>query len=173
LDSLAETQTQWHLTVAFEREAVAAVAASGNRSTEAMARYQLARMAKMANNFDEASREFTQAGKILGELPPSEATLVYALDALVNLAAIELQLGELRQAEARLAEVKPKIGKVANYEVALRFYQTQGELAWLQSHNDQAEQGFRAAVAIAEWGLKSLNDEARSFDLEPRDRGRV
>jgi tetratricopeptide (TPR) repeat protein len=159
LDALAEEQNQWHLALAFAQEAVHSIAATNNRSVEAMARYQQARMAKMANSLEESRREFMEAGKIFNDLPASDATQVYALDATVSLAAVELQSGQLQQAEGRLSQVRQKVRTIDNYPIALRFYQTMGELAHMQGRDEEAEQDFRAAIAIGEWGLKSLNDE--------------
>ena len=159
LDALAEEQNLRYLAVSFAREAVQAISVTDNQSVEAMARYQLARMAKMASNFEEASREFARAGTILGKLPSNDATQLYALDAAVSLADIELQRGEVAQAAARLAGVQARIATVDNYPIALRFYQTSGKLAQIRGQNNEAKQAFIAAVEIGEWGLQSLNDE--------------
>ena len=155
----AEKREQWNFALILAQEAVASIALSPQRLGEAFARHRLAKTAVQAGNTDLAIAEFDRAHNLFAALPQTEVTKNYQADGEIELARLEAERGNLEQSWARLSTARAQLPKVTRYYTALNFYKTLGELQHLKGDQTEAEKAFRAALAVTERGLASLQDE--------------
>ncbi len=151
----AEQFALWRLAVVVAREAVTAMASTGNRSSEAIARFQLARMALLAGGEQEARREFSHAEELFAALPQSAAVQTYRMQGEIGMAQLEIMRDEDARSSARLLAIRPNLAAVANYPMTLEFYQAQAEIDRRGGNTADEEKSLRAVVAIAEQVMKS------------------
>ncbi|HEX6044697.1 MAG TPA: CHAT domain-containing protein [Pyrinomonadaceae bacterium] len=164
----AEKREQWNFALILAKEAVASIALSPQRLGEAFARHRFAKNAVQAGNTDLAFTEFERARSLFAALPQTEVTKNYQADGEIELARIEAQRGNLEQSSAHLSTARAQLPKTARYFTALNFYKTLGELQHSKGDQTEAEKAFRAALAVTERGLASLQDE-REREVWVRD----
>jgi CHAT domain-containing protein len=164
----AEKREQWNLALILANEAVASIALSPQRLGEAFARHRLAKTAVQAGNTDLAIAEFDRARNLFGSLPQTEVTKNYQADGEIELAKLEAERGNVEQSWAHLSTARAQVPKATRYYTALNFYKTLGELEQLKGDQTEAEKAFRAALAVTERGLASLQDE-REREVWVRD----
>ena len=164
----AERREQWNFALILAQEAVAAIALSPQRLGEAFARHRLAKTAVQAGNTDLAIAEFDRARDLFAALPQTEVTKSYQADGEIELARLEAERGNLEQSAAHLSTARAEVPKDTRYYTALNFYKTLGELQQLKGDQTEAEKAFRAALAVTERGLASLQDE-REREVWVRD----
>jgi len=164
----AEKREQWNFALILAKEAVAAIALSPQRLGEAFARQRLAKTAVQAGNPALAIAEFDRARHLFAALPQTEATRTYQADGEIELARLEAERGNLEQSWAHLSTARAQLPKTTRYYTALNFYKTLGELQHLKGNQPEAEKAFRAALAVTELGLASLQDE-REREVWVRD----
>ena len=155
----AEKREQWNFALLLAKEAVAAIALSPQRLGEAFARHRLAKTAVQANEPALAIAEFARAHNLFAALPQTEVTKTYQADGEIELARLEAERGNLEQSSAHLSTARTQLPKSTRYHTALNFYRTLGELEYLKRNQAEAEKAFRAALAVTERGLASLQDE--------------
>lgn len=164
----AEKREQWNFALILAKEAVGSIALSPQRLGEAFARHRLAKTAVQAGNTDLAFAEFDRARSLFAALPQTEVTKDYQAEGEIALARIEAERGNLDQSGAHLSTARAQLPKTARYFTALNFYKTLGELQHLKRDQSEAEKAFRAALAVTERGLASLQDE-REREVWVRD----
>jgi tetratricopeptide (TPR) repeat protein len=159
LDGQAEDSSEWLLAMACAREAANVIDHSDNLAGRAMAHYQLARMALMANAVEDAKREFGRAESIFSQLPQTTATRLYRLDGEVSLIALQTEHKDLHKSLRELRDIEPYLKDVENYPIALRFYRTLGKIYESEQDHAQAETYLLSAARVADWGLASIQNE--------------
>lgn len=164
----AEKREQWRLALILAKEAVASIALSPQRLGEAFARHRLAEIAVKAGDTELAIAEFDRARNLFASLPQTEVTKNYQADGEIELARLEAERGNVAQSWAHLATARAQVQKATRYYTALNFYKTLGELQQLRGDWAEAEKAFRAALAVTERGLASLQDE-REREVWVRD----
>ena len=164
----AEKREQWNFALILAQEAVASIALSPQRLGEAFARHRLAKTAVQAGNTDLAVAEFDRARDLFAALPQTEVTKSYQADGEIELARLEAERGNLEQSSAHLSTARAEVPKDTRYYTALNFYKTLGELHLMKGDRTEAEKAFRAALAVTERGLASLQDE-REREVWVRD----
>ena len=164
----AEKREQWNFALILAKEAVASIALSPQRLGEAFARHRLAKSAVQTGDTDLAIAEFDRARQLFAELPQTDVTINYQADGEIELARLEAERGNLDQSWAHLSTARTQLTKTTRYYTALNFYQTLGKLQHLRGDQAQAEQAFRAVLAVTERGLASLQDE-REREVWARD----
>ena len=164
----AEKREQWNFALILAKEAVASIALSPQRLGEAFMRQRLAKTAVEAGDTTLAIAEFGRAHDLFASLPQTEVTKTYQADGEIELARLEAERGNLEQSSAHLSTARAEVPKDTRYYTALSFYKTLGELQRLQGDQTEAEKAFRAALAVTERGLASLQDE-REREVWARD----
>lgn len=166
----AEETGRWNLATALAQQEIAVIRVTPYRSLEAMARSHLAVIANLAGRTSLAEAEYERASRLFAELPPTGATRSYAAYCGLGIADLEAQHGALDRSLARLAALKPALSQVADYFVPIRYYRILATLDLRRGRYDEAEKAFRAVVAIAETGLRSLGNDRgrREWDRETR-----
>lgn len=164
----AEKREQWNFALILAKEAVASIALSPQRLGEAFARHRLAKTAIQTGDTALAIAEFDRARQLFNALPQTEVTINYQADGEIELAGIEAERGNLDQSWAHLSTARAQLPKTTRYFTALNFYKTLGELQHLKGNQPEAEKAFRAALAVTERGLASLQDE-REREVWVRD----
>ena len=164
----AEKREQWHFALFLAKEAVASIALSPQRLGEAFARHRLAKTAVKAGDTDLAIAEFDRAHNLFAVLPQTEVTKNYQADGEIEVARLEAERGNLEASWAHLSTARAQVPTDARYYTALNFYKTLGQLQRLKGNQTEAEKAFRAALAITERGLASLQDE-REREVWVRD----
>ena len=164
----AEKLAQWNFALILAKEAVASIALTPQRLGEASARHRLAKTAVQASNPTLAIAEFDRAQHLFAALPQTDATRTYQADCEIELARLEAQRGNLAQSSAHLSTARAQLPKLTRYYTALNFYRTLGELQHLKGDQTESEKAFRAALAVTERGLASLQDE-REREVWVRD----
>lgn len=160
LGYLAEDSDQSWVAMAFWSEAVPLIEKTANRSTEGLARYQLAAEEIAVGRQAEADQELRRVTRIFSSLPNSAATLNYRVASEVSLAAVELSLGESSLARARLNAIGSSVPNVDQYQTALQYYETLAEEQVSDGDWRAAEKSLYSAVAISQGGLATLGSDA-------------
>jgi CHAT domain-containing protein/tetratricopeptide (TPR) repeat protein len=163
LGYLAEDSDQGWVAMAFWSQAVQLVGETANRSTEGLARYQLAAEEIAVGKRAEADQELRKATRIFSSLPNSTATLNYRVASEVSLAAVELSSRDRSSARALLNAIAPSVLNVGQYQTVFQYYQTLAEVQVLDGDWRTAERSLYSAVAVSQRGLSSLG----------RDRDRI
>ena len=163
LGYLAEDSDQSWVAVAFWSEAVRVVGKTANRSTEGLARYQLAAEEIAVGRQAEADKELRKVTRIFSSLPNSAATLNYQVASEASLAAVELSRGERSSARTRLDAIAASVLNVDQYQTVFQYYQTLAEEQVFDGDWRSAEKSLYSAVAVSQRGLAGLG----------RDRDRI
>jgi CHAT domain-containing protein len=164
----AEKREQWNFALILAKEAVASIALSPQRLGEAFARHRLAKTAVQAGDTNLAIAELDRARNLFAALPQTEVTKNYQADGEIELARLEAERGNLTESWAHLSTARAQLSNNTRYYTALNFYKTLGELQHLKGDQTEAEKAFRAALAVTERGLASLQDE-REREVWVRD----
>ena len=148
---------------AFAAEDVRAAQASDYPSIEALTRSHLGKLEMREGEFDEADKELRHAHRLLSMLPASLATQAYISDAEIDLAEIEIQRHQLREARDRLEKLKPSLAAISSFPIPLRFYCAYAKVLEDQGQMELAEAAFEEAKGIAAQNLGSLSDSASRY----------
>jgi CHAT domain-containing protein len=163
LSLAAEELRQWSLSLAMGQEGARAISRTGNKSSEALTRALVGRAAFRALDLELASAEFNKSNNLLSELPPSESTRTYRMDAEIDLAGVELEEGKFSRAEDRLKALRESLDGVRSFTIPLRFHETYGKLLANQNRPREAEAAFMNAVDIADSSLQQLDDPSDRY----------
>jgi CHAT domain-containing protein len=163
LSLAAEELRQFNLALAMGQEGARAISLTGNKSSEALTYTLVGRAAFRALDFELASAEFKKSNDLLSELPPSESTRTYRMDAEIDLAGVELEEGKLDRAEERLKVLREDLDVVQSYTIPLRFHETYGQLLAKQNRLEDAQAAFVEAVHIADSSLQGLSDPSDRY----------
>lgn len=160
----ARHSESWHFALALGREATQIIAATSNRSAEAMSRFRLAISASMAGNPEESAKEYTLAESIYSALPQDAATRGFEADSELQLAEAEALMGRHTVSEAQLVAAKTRLpAKFDSYTTWLTYYRTKAEILRPRGDDESLRHACTAVVAIGESGLRSLANERDRF----------
>jgi len=167
-----ESRCQWHLAQTLMDEAVAHIARTSNRLTEAVARQSLAVDTQMAGDTRHAIEQFRRAANLFGSLPPSPTTRTFRFSAEVYEASLEVEDGETERALQTLRDARRDYSEQSQYWVWLHYYQALGDALLRHGGNvDKAERALWAAVYISEAALSTLKTDADRALWEQRTAG--
>lgn len=156
----AEISSRPNLQVAVWREALVLIDSDKELLLRATARYALADAAVAAGLPRIAGEQYAESARLFAAAPQSEATRASRLENEIRTARLEARLGEFDAALTRLTRIQSEVRQVSNNYLALMFYSTLGEAQLLRQHAVEAEQALRAALALTEQTLASLDSEA-------------
>jgi CHAT domain-containing protein len=156
LCGLAETLRQIQTAVTMMREGVLVIAATPNRSAQAIARNRLATLAVAADRATEAEAEFDKANRLFGALPTNQVMRRYRMDSELTRAAMEVQRGEVQVPLARLERLRGEVSQLADFIYPLRFHRALATVHLRQGDDQEAENDLQLAIGIAERGLASV-----------------
>lgn len=159
LDTAAETLHLPYLQVAIWQQATALVDLHTDVLQQAMAHRWFADAAYLANMPDLALVEFSKASERFAAAPQTVATIRGKLDAEIWQAALEVRKGDLQLAENRLETAQAELERHPSYIQEVSFYATLAELKLRRRDSVEAETALRAAVFLAEWGLRTCRSQ--------------
>ena len=163
LSLASEELGQWNLALAMGQEGLRAISLTSNKSSEALTHALVGKAAFRALDFELASAEFKTSNDLLSELPSSESTRTYRMDAEIDLAGVELEEGKLDRAEDRLKVLTEGLEGVQSYTIPLRFHETYGQLLAKQDRLEDAQAAFVKAVHVADSSLQQLSDRSDRY----------
>lgn len=154
----AEELGEWNLAVAFGQESAHAMSLTADRETERMVRRHLAKLAIQAGNFDLAKEELRRSDELSAD--ESMAGNAYSE---IDLAQIELQQGNLREAEERLNAIKVNLNKFLSFEIQLGFYSTYAGLLERKGQTKEAAEAFQKAIEIVDSNANNLSNSTDRY----------
>src|SRR5205823_5727915 len=114
-----------------------------------LARRHVASIALRSGNTMLAKEELDKSSTLLNSLPLENNAIIYRLYSDIELATIEMQAGNLRQAEERLNLIRPDVeGLDQSFTVPRSFYKTYGDLLAKEHRIGEAERAFLAGIDI-------------------------
>jgi CHAT domain-containing protein/tetratricopeptide (TPR) repeat protein len=155
----SELHSHEYLARSLWLDATAAVAASGNRSVEAMARYRLAATSLATGDSAAAGEQFRRADALFSKLPETPDTLTYIADSSVALAGLEASGGDIAAASDALDRAERILPRVSDYHIFLDFHRTRGMIYLKQGNYSQADRSFSQATRIGEFGVEHFASE--------------
>jgi CHAT domain-containing protein len=156
----AQDSGQWFLAVALGEEAVAAIAATPNRTGEGMERIELAHSASEARLWQEANREYSQALVAFSSLPQNDSVRAFRATAEIGLANVALNQKHSQSAEDHISYAQQNMpSDFAEPETWLALYRTIAKARMLNGDSDASEKACTAAVAVAETILRDVHSE--------------
>ncbi|HEY3839322.1 MAG TPA: CHAT domain-containing protein, partial [Bryobacteraceae bacterium] len=161
LSEIAKREGHWTTGYETSSEAVPMIQQSGNRATEAMARYRLAMFAGLTGKAAEARDQMRSADSLLSRFENSSSAGNLRAESLIQMAQAYLEQGQVSQAEATLDAVRDRDIQPALL-LKLAFHRLRGELAQRANQSVLARQSFETAYQVAESALKTVRS--------PRDR---
>jgi CHAT domain-containing protein len=153
----AERLHEWRLAQTLAREAVGAIAQTGNRSGEGIARVKWGNAATLAGDGPVAHREIEAGLRILNGLEPSPATEFFRIDSEIRLARLDIETGGFGYGSGRLRGAERRIAALSNHILEARYYRALAALS-LRENRPEAEHALLSAVGISETGLAGLPD---------------
>ncbi len=151
----AEELEQWNLAVAFGQESAHAMSLTADRETEAMVRRHLTKLAIQAGNFDLGKEELKRSDELLSALyDQSAAGHAYSE---IDRAQIDVQQGNLAEAERRLNAVRAHLDQFTNFEILLDFYSTYAGLLERNGRIKEAADYFWQAIKTADSNADNLS----------------
>lgn len=155
----AQRQNRWFLAQGLQREAVAAILQTTNRSVQAMALQRLGTLAVATGDTRDAELIFRRAAQMFSHLPQDEATRNFTLNGEVNLAAIQAARGNVGPALLRLQQLSNEVPHIADFVIVQRFHQTLGMLRLQTGDNAGAERVLLQALPIGNQGFEAAKTE--------------
>jgi len=171
LESTAEGLHLPYLEVVLLRQATALIDQHPDVLQRAMAHRWYANAAYSAHMPELASLEFSKASSLFASSPRTAATTRDYMDAEVWLAHVEIEQGDVEQANARLKTIKGTLDESPSFDPEIGFYSAQAEIAMRRADSSAAESAIRSAVFLAEWALNSYRSEGdrRQWAEQTRD----
>lgn len=156
----AEDSLSWGLAIAVEKEAVAAISASRNRSGEGIARIKLARSEMELHQWEDAQQQYSLALSAFSSLTDNKSNRAFRSTAELGIAEVAASQQRWQVAEDHLRYARENLP--SDFESGETWVSLYGTLAELR-HQSGDESGRRracvAAVRIAETALVSVHTE--------------
>ena len=160
----AQDSEKWLLAIALGREAVSAIAASGNRTGEGMERIELARSASHAQLWQEGNQQYSEALAAFSSLPQNNSTRALRATAEIGLADVALSRNQTHDAEAHLKYVRANLPPDFDAERTwLSLYGSLAEFRKQEGDPSGAQRACEAAVLIAEMDLAEVRSELETL----------
>ncbi len=156
----AEAAGRPNFQLAILQEALSLIGSSQNLLLRAAAHSGTGDAASAANQPQIAEREYAEAGRLYALAPQTEATRNSRIESDIRTAQLEARRKKPHAALDRLTRVQSEILQVSNDYLKQIFYSILGEVQLRRGRPEEAEQAFRAALALAERGLESMSNEA-------------
>lgn len=159
MGTAAEEAEQWNFALLLAKEAVNAATAAAQPLAEAFAHHRFGKIALAVGNRALAARAFGQASILFSSLPQTRQTKAYAVDAEIELARLEVAMGDIKGSWKHLSAAGTQVLQNSHYSVTLSYYRTLGELYRLSGNREEAIKALLSATTVAERGLTSLSTE--------------
>jgi CHAT domain-containing protein/cytochrome c-type biogenesis protein CcmH/NrfG len=157
----AQNRGQWWLAVALERDAVAAIAASPNRSGEVLERIKLARSASEVGLWQEASDQYRTALSAFSTSLPDDSTKALRATAEIGLAEVALGQKNIEASVEHLRYAAENIpSSFHNAETWISLYSISAKLRGISGDQQGARRNCEAAVLVAEDDLRQVSSES-------------
>jgi CHAT domain-containing protein len=157
---IAQDSDQWFLAVALGGEAVAAIAATPNRTGEGMERIELAHSASEAHLWQESNREYSEALVAFSSLPQNDSIRAFRATAEIGLADVALNQKRVQDAEGHIRYAHENMpSSFAEPETWLALYRAMAKARMINGDNDGSQRACAAAVAVAEIILRDVHTE--------------
>jgi CHAT domain-containing protein len=160
----AESSGQWPLARALQNEAVETIERDDDLDLQAMAHFRFARVAVMTGESQLAASEFARAAALFRRAPDQETARIHQVESRIGYARILLRAGDRQGARVNLAGIRPLLREVDPYFLSVGFYETLGDLEYVEQKPGLAEVAYSDAIRIAEpalLGLTSTVDRLR------------
>jgi CHAT domain-containing protein len=155
---MAEQDEWWHIAAALQREAIGYIGATGNKPTEALARFKLAALERLAGDGTAAAKELERAQTMLAGFD-GELGANYTLDAHLNLVEAALNEGSTGGwTAAALEKLRPRLQTVSSKILAQQYHRVLGRLQWASGDKEAARETLMAGLRVAEQSSESLRD---------------
>jgi CHAT domain-containing protein len=152
----AEELQQWNLAAALEEESARAVSLTADRETEAMVRRHLVKLAILAGDFDLSRKELRRADDLLVGLSYQQSLAGHTYSE-IDRAQIDVQQGNLAQAEQRLNGVKANLRQLSSFEIQLNFDSTYAGLLERKGKDSQAASYLYDALKLIDSNAGKLS----------------
>lgn len=152
----AEELQQWNLAAALDEESARAVSLTADRETEAMVRRHLVKLAILAGDFDLSRKELRRADGLLSGLSYQQSLAGHTYSE-IDRAQIDVQQGNLLQAEQRLNAVKANPGQLSSFEIQLNFDSTYAGLLERRGNDRQAASYLYDALKLIDSNASKLS----------------
>ncbi|HEX8817025.1 MAG TPA: CHAT domain-containing protein [Terriglobales bacterium] len=166
----AEDSAKWLLAVVLEREAVSAIAASPNRTSEGIERIEPARSAANAHFWREAEDQYSKALDAFAVLRQDSSTRALHASAEIRLGEVALSQGHIRDAEPHIRYARENLPP--DFDESQTWAALYTQVAEIRRLTDDPA-GFRracqAAVLVAEADLKEVHSELERLRWKQRN----
>jgi CHAT domain-containing protein/tetratricopeptide (TPR) repeat protein len=159
LDTAADVLHLPNLQVSLWQQATGLIDLHPDLVQRAMAHRWLANSAYLANMPVLAAQEFTKASTLFAAAPPTEATARGKMDADIWLAGLEVRQGDLEKASNTLQLVQDALARSPSFAPQIGYFSAKSELSLQRNDSSATESALRAAIYLAEWGLRSFSSE--------------
>jgi CHAT domain-containing protein len=159
LDTAADVLHLPNLQVSLWQQATFLIDLHPDLVQRAMAHRWLANSAYLAHMQTLAVQEFTKASALFASAPPTEATLRGKMDADIWLAGLEVRQGDLEKATSTLQSVQDALARAPSFGPQMGFFSAKSDLTLRRNDASATESALRAAIYLAEWGLRSFSSE--------------
>jgi len=166
----AEDSAKWFLAVVLEREAVSAIAASPNRTSEGIERIELARSASKAHLWHEAGDQYSKALAAFSALRQDSSIRALLASAEIGLGEVALNQGHIRDAEPHIRYARENLPPdFDENQTWAALYTEVAELRRLTDDPDGFRRACQAAVLVAEADLKGIHSELERLRWKERN----
>jgi CHAT domain-containing protein len=152
----AESSGQWSLARTLQNEAVETIARDEDLDLQAMAHFRLARVAVMTGESQLAGSEFARAAALFRRAPDQETARIHQLESRIGYARILLRANDRQGARVNLERIRPLLREVDPYFLSVGFYETLGDVEYVEQKHGLAEKAYSDAIRIAERALLGL-----------------
>src|SRR5258708_19750842 len=168
LQESARLRKQAHLQMAAWRPGLALSDSFSDPSLRPMAHFMMGNAANSAAQPKLAEEELSKASRLVASAPPIRSTRVAFIEAQTRLAEVEIELGKLRQASARLENLEPEVAQLSDNFLSILFYTNLGTAQIRLNDEQKAESSLRSAINLAELSLRSFSDERTKLELSQK-----
>jgi len=156
LDTAADSLDLPYFQVAIWDEATELIDSHPDVVQRAMAHRWYANAAYVADMPSLARLEFSKASALFAAAPQTVATVRDHMDAEIWLAELEVRVGDVGNAEARLQAIAPNLANAPNFTGELRYYDALTKLGMRHGDRNATESALRSSLYLAEWALHSF-----------------
>jgi CHAT domain-containing protein/tetratricopeptide (TPR) repeat protein len=146
--------------LAILQEAVSLIGFNQDMLLRAVAHSATGDAATAAHQPQIAERQYAEAVRLYALAPQTTATRHSRIEVDIRTAQLEARQKKTDAAFDRLTRVQSEVLQVSNDYLKQIFYSILGEVQLGRQRPDEAEQAFRAALALAERSLESMSNEA-------------
>ena len=150
--------------LAILQEAVALIGSNQDMLLRAVAHSATGDAATAAHQPQIAERQYAEAVRLYALAPQTQATRNSRIESDIRTAQSEARRNKLDTALDHLTRVQSEMQQLSNDYLEEIFYSILGEVQLGRHRPAEAEQAFRAALALAERSLESMSNQAARLD---------